>query len=636
MQFIDNAEFPRPVISSTRIKEKYAILSNQIDILLSKNAITKVIHSSFNILSRIFTVKKANGDDRLIIDLSKLNKQIIHVPFQMESHAKIVEILEKNDYMASIDLCDAFFSVPIHPDHKRYLAFEFDNTQYVYNVLPFGLTSSPRIFFKVLKPVIVYLRSQGIKISFYLDDIFLCASSSSSLKSHIYYCLKLLTFLGFNPNFEKSNLTPSKTLKHLGYEWNSADMTIAIPPDKLEKTRRAATKLLSHDPTLRELSSFLGRLVSHSTAFNHSALYYRNIQLQFCNALKSNIDWDTIISLNDDAISDITWWQSVPPSLPPRSLITPEFELTLHTDASTLGWGGYLSTGSYTSGIWTEEEKVFHINVLELQAVIYCVSSFIEELCNSSLKILSDNITTVYYINKIGGTHSAELCSLSIELWHILLKNNINCSAFHIKGTDNTLADHYSRSLVDRHDYFINHDTFSEILDLLPFTPSIDLFASSSTNKLPTYVSLHNDDSAFSIDAFSIDWSQNLYIFPPIPLITRVIQKIKLDHSDNIILLTPAWPGLMSIPVILSLLFSDPIFIPSSRLLGQTPTRYPFCLIAWPLSTRVEKTEAYQRKLASHCTQASLAPLWQHTRDTGANFVHMLQQKGHKVSCLCP
>ena len=70
-----------------------------------------------------------------------------------------------------------FFSVPLHQDSKDFITFEYKSTRYSYNVLPFGLTSC-RFFSKMLELVIVHLRSPGIKIFLYLDDIFICSSFS--------------------------------------------------------------------------------------------------------------------------------------------------------------------------------------------------------------------------------------------------------------------------------------------------------------------------------------------------------------------------------------------------------------------------------------------------------------------------
>ena len=119
--------------------------------------------------------------------------------------------------MASIDLSNAFFSIPLHRDGKKFCSFEFKGNKYNFNVLPFGLTSSPRIFTKIMKPIISHLRSKNIKVSAYLDDIFLRAQSENILKIHVNIVINLLHDLGFHIHFEKSSIGTSHTLVHLGY-----------------------------------------------------------------------------------------------------------------------------------------------------------------------------------------------------------------------------------------------------------------------------------------------------------------------------------------------------------------------------------------------------------------------------------
>ena len=208
IQFIDNPILPESVISNPKSSDKISALKVEIDKYLQSKAISKITKCPSQLLSRVFTVKKANGNNRMIIDLSLINKQIMDVHFKMDTHDTIKDILSPGDYMASIDLTDAFFSVPIHVDSKKYLCFELESQRYQFNVLPFGMKSSPRIFTKVLKPAINFLRDQGIKILAYLDDIFLCASSFHMLESQIHMTLKLLIDLGFHPNSQKSLILP--------------------------------------------------------------------------------------------------------------------------------------------------------------------------------------------------------------------------------------------------------------------------------------------------------------------------------------------------------------------------------------------------------------------------------------------
>ena len=137
--------------------------------------------------------------------------------------------------------------------------------------------------------------------------------------------------------------------------------------------------------------------------------------------------------------------------------------------------------------------------------------------------------------------------------------------------------------------------TFSDISSLLNFTPTIDLFASKFSCKLPCYLSLVPDPEAICIDASSFSWTNNLYAFPTLPLIYRIVNKLVSDEATNFVLITTAWPSLVCLPLLLSMLISHPIFISSHLLLGEIPTRRPFNLMAWPISTSVGDVKAYQQ-----------------------------------------
>ena len=60
-------------------------------------------------------------------------------------------------------------------------------------------------------------------------------------------------------------------------------------------------------------------------------------------------------------------------------LATKETEMTLFTDASSSGWGAQLGSCS-TQGQWSASQRLWHINVLEMQAVINDVRDFLPHL----------------------------------------------------------------------------------------------------------------------------------------------------------------------------------------------------------------------------------------------------------------
>ena len=90
-----------------------------------------------------------------------------------------------------------------------------------------------------------------------------------------------------------------------------------------------------------------------------------------------------------------------------------DHSIQLCTDASNEGWGAHLEQAS-TKGLWSDREKRLHINVLELKAVSLALQRFKDQCQNQTVLVATNNSTVVAYINKQGGTHSAEMCAL---LW---------------------------------------------------------------------------------------------------------------------------------------------------------------------------------------------------------------------------
>jgi len=91
----------------------------------------------------------------------------------MEGISMLKDLLLRNDSMTSIDLKDASLSVAVEAEPRKYLHFAWADQMYEFQCLPFGLSSAPRVFTKLLKPVVGLLRHQGIRLVIFLDDILL-------------------------------------------------------------------------------------------------------------------------------------------------------------------------------------------------------------------------------------------------------------------------------------------------------------------------------------------------------------------------------------------------------------------------------------------------------------------------------
>ena len=104
---------------------------------------------------------KASGGWRPVIDLKQLNHHINAPHFHMHTISSVLNTVERGDYAFKIDLQDAYFHVLIHPDNRKYLRFAFENKVYQFQVLPFGLNTSPRVFQEIIAQA-CHISSQSV------------------------------------------------------------------------------------------------------------------------------------------------------------------------------------------------------------------------------------------------------------------------------------------------------------------------------------------------------------------------------------------------------------------------------------------------------------------------------------------
>ena len=179
--------------------------------LQGKQAIRPLEPARVRFLSNLFLVAKKGSDKRRpVINLKCLNEFIPDRKFKMEGWMEIKEAIFAGCYFARVDLKDAYLSVPVHEASQPFLAFEWRRKTFCWTRLPFGLKTSPRVFTKLLKPVVAALRHEGIVLIVYLDDFLLIADSARWLGQHARRACEMLESLGYTINFEKSSLAAAR------------------------------------------------------------------------------------------------------------------------------------------------------------------------------------------------------------------------------------------------------------------------------------------------------------------------------------------------------------------------------------------------------------------------------------------
>ena len=328
-------------------------------------------------------------------------------------------------------------------------------------------------------------------------------------------------------------------------------------------------------------------------------------------------DWSSIITLSPSARSDLLWWLGCDLTLPPSPLAPFSPSHHMETDASLTGWGAFSHTSRFTQGKWSASESKLHINCLELKAIFFGVKALFPGSSPISLLVHCDNIPAVRYVNHMGGTRSKNLCALSLELWDYCLSHNIWLQAEYFCGRDNTRADRLSREFLDNHDYHLSTSWFTFLHSHLDFCLDIDVFASRLHHHLPRFSSRLPDPDAEFINAFSFPWSDHVYLFPPIVLLSRVVSKFVSDQCPFGLLLAPYRPSSPVFNSILDLCVSPPIFLPDSAVIKEPRHCRISPLMAWIISSDRSLRADYLRTLSPVCSRMSTSLPSGNTRHIG-------------------
>lgn len=535
--------------------------------LLHKGAIEPAVPDKDQFLSSYFLIPKPQGSSRFILNLKNLNEFMAYVHFKMEDIRTAQRLVSHDTFLANIDLQDAYLLIPIHTQSRKYLRFQFENTLYQFTCMPFGLCSGPRVFTKLMRPVIQVLRKQGKKSVIYLDDILCVAGSYENCRNNVRLTISLLESLGFIINYKKSKLIPSMRCRFLGFIIDTQNFVLELPDAK----RRSLTKLLASfckksSCRISEFAHLIGKLVAASPAVDYGALYIKQLERVKIEALvlcggnyEGKMQVPRLIS------PDLNWWRASLRSA--HSIIRRDiFDLTIFSDASNSGWG---ATDGFKDiyGFWSDEEKAFHINYKELLAVKFALHGLAADTVDSQILLRVDNTTAIAYVNKMGSVRFPKFHGLTRDIWQWAERRRNFLVAAYIPSAENREADHLSRISNEDTEWEIADWAFVKIIERFG-KPDIDLFATQENRKCDQFCSRFPTPAAWAIDAFTINWATlNFYAFPPFAIILKVLAKIRRDRATGIVVV-PNWSGQPWFPLFRELLTSRPlIFRPHNSLL---------------------------------------------------------------------
>ena len=603
-------DFQSPPIQSFRFPEismnaeQMALCDSEVEALILKNAIVLSREELGDFISNIFVIPKKLKGFRPVINLKYLNEFLVFHHFKMEGLHMLNSLVNKGDFFVKLDLKDAYFTVAIHRDHTHFLKFQWRGKIYMFTCLPFGLSSAPWAFTKLMRVAMTVLRRQGVKIIIYLDDLLIIGSSADAVIEDLQKVRCLLENLGFILNIEKSDLKPKQVMEFLGLLVDSLRLSLSLPEDKIVSITSACQVLLSKpEVSLREIGSILGSFSWATAALVFGQAHYRALQKQHiigCGLLPS---LNSQVSLSIASRNDLLWWVNNLTTSNGKSWRENDPDVIIYSDASLKGWGGSCN-GVTAGGPWTQ---LSHINDLELSAAFNCLRAFCPYAYDLSILLYLDNKSAVAYINRNGGSRSSSLNTIAMSIIDWCEARRSIIRAVYLPGIDNCIADAVSRRDPNIGDWHLAPYLFRRLFN--KWDMSVDLFASSWNAQLPRFVSWEPQPGAWRVDAFSFSWKESTgFAFPPFSLIKDCVAKVKREQAD-LILITPFWPSQPWFPAILDLVCEPPLVFPLSNdlLSSATGDIHPLVqsgsmlLIAWKLCGQVSVTRAFREKW-SNCS----------------------------------
>ena len=353
---------PDPVFFQRPLSQQ---LEEEVASLLSKGAVEEIIPECPGYYSRIFLVPKKNGKLRLIIDFSALNHFVYTGTFKMETQRKVRKAIRLNDWAFSLDLTDAYLHILIHHRSRKYLRFTLRGRVYQFKALPFGLSTSPFLFTRLMTVIATFLRRRAITLHPYLDDWLARNQNRRKLLEHRQFILCLII------NYEKSDLVPAQVFTFIVMEFLTHINIVRVPQTRqmkiLDSVRMFSQKT---SVSARDFLSLLGQLNAAADFVMLGRLHLWPLQMSLHNQWKpQKFPLCHQIGMTTKILQHLKWYlkedlyrQGIPLKIDPPSH-------TIFTDASLSGWGAHVEPkGLLFHGVCSEDQSRLHINVLEMKA----------------------------------------------------------------------------------------------------------------------------------------------------------------------------------------------------------------------------------------------------------------------------
>lgn len=274
-------------------------------------------------ISNLVIAKKKSGGLRPCVDLRAVNKAVIPDRYPLPTVEELTTQFYGATTFSKLDLRQGYLQVPLHPDSRNLTAFVSHAGVFRFTRMPFGLSSAPSCFQKIMSTILTGI--PGVVI--YLDDIVVHGPTPALHDEHLHRVLSVLSKHNLTLNEEKCVFSVA-TVEFVGFRLSAEGLS------PLHSNVDAVQRL--PEPTSpAQVASFLGM-----TAYYLRFLpQYSTTTAPLRELLKKDVPWVWTHACSA-AIQQLKAQLTSPPVLAHFDLSSPTI---LTCDASNIAVGAVLS-----------------------------------------------------------------------------------------------------------------------------------------------------------------------------------------------------------------------------------------------------------------------------------------------------
>jgi hypothetical protein len=434
-----------------RVPEKIkAEVQRQLDELLADG---RIAEEASEFAHPLVAVAKRDKSTRLCVDFRLLNAGLVPNRYRIPRGDELVREVAHAKFLSSLDVSAGFWNLPIRTEDQFKTGFTFDNRQYVWRYLPFGIATASALFQAaadaILRPHEQYAKS-------YIDDcaIFTKAQSFDQHLVHLDKVLQAYTDAGFSLKLSKCRFVQAH-IDFLGFRVGQGTLTPLH--DRLQDLRNIPVPT-----TKKAVRSFLGAanfFRSHTANYTEIAAPLMDLTKKDVRS-KVKLDEQQLKAFNDlkEELCKAT------------ELYVPDYTqpFLLYTDASAVSTGAALCQEdaqqrlcpvAFSSKKLSPVQQRWAVGERESFSLVKALDDFESIIWGCRIIVLTDHLNLRWLQDKQQPTAKLLRWALKVSRFDIELK--------YLAGSKNELADFLSR-YANADDVVEDHELPSRTTSVLP------------------------------------------------------------------------------------------------------------------------------------------------------------------------